>query len=336
MFPLEGIQYARDIIGSAPWVFVGCVSFEPRWETFVAAAEAVSLRPNISHFIFPIDDGSRWHDECLQKQESHWAKSPAKTTWKSTKADLHLFSANPSHSALEMLEDVVRRANVKAIKTLVIDFTTMPRICYLPMISRALQQSIFETILVVYTKPGDYRKGPLTSEPVDATVVPTFAPLPSPGKSKVPIGWIPILGFGPCFASKITERLTDFDMRDRVYPLIGYPAYQPTFFERVLMDSARVLLELVKSPDQFTYASAVDPYETREAILRIASSAAQDIHWIGSPMGSKPMALGMILAAQERPITMLIARPRSYHPEYSLGTGEIQVFPIRIAGRLAY
>jgi hypothetical protein len=97
-------------------------------------------------------------------------------------------------------------------------------------------------------------------------------------------------------------------------------------------------LDSIKSSglrDQFTYARAADPFETRDTILRLVSSVP-DVHWMGSPMGSKPMALGMLLAASEVQLTILIARPRSYHPDYSSGSGLQHVYPLKVDGIKAY
>jgi hypothetical protein len=344
MFPLADVRAAQDIIGTEPWAFIGCVSFEARWNAFVDAADNSNFRPSISTVMFPIDSGSRWQKECADRQEKNWQSSPANGKWKSVRCDVQLLGPSPWYRALRALTETLDRAVATKVRTLIIDFTTMPRVLYLPIILKALRDTGIETLIAVYTQPLDYTKGPLTTEPVDAIVVPTFSELPIKGKERARIGWIPILGFGPCFATKITEYLAEYNMAGRVYPLIGYPGYNPTFFERVLNDSARTLLELLERPtteehfslrDHFIYASASDPYETREAVLRLTNSAP-GTHWVGTPMGPKPMALGLILAAAEASITMVIARPRSYHPDYSSGAERTLVYPLRIHGKSAF
>jgi hypothetical protein len=215
----------------------------------------------------------------------------------------------------------------------------MPRVCYLPIIHAALKDPRIETLLITYTQPKEYKLGALTSEPVDAIVIPPFGSLPRRTGQRPKIAWVPILGFEPCFATKISESLAEYDWRGRVFPLIGYPAYEPTFFERTLNDSVRVVLDSAKGSglqDQFTYSKAADPFETRDTILRLMANSASDVHWMGSPMGSKPMALGMLLAASEASMTIIIARPRSYHPEYSSGSALQHVYPLKINGLTAY
>ena len=339
MYPLPGPDAAIEILNGSQWAFIGCVSFESRWESYINHFYTKGMRPGVSYIIFPIDSDSRWKAECSQRQEANWAASAANGAWRSVRTDIELLRATPWYEAMELYKRTVADAANANITTLLIDFTTMPRVCYLPVIQAALSDQRIETLLVLYSQPKEYKPGALTSEPVDAIVIPPFGALPSRTRERPKIAWVPILGFEPCFVTKISERLADYDSHGRVFPIIGYPAYEPTFFERTLNDSARVVLESIKGyglPDQFTYSKAADPFETRETILRLVSPSAADVHWMGSPMGSKPMALGMLLAACEVQMTIIIARPRSYHPEYSSGSGPQHVYPLKVNGIRAY
>src|SRR5439155_12556491 len=138
--------------------------------------------------------------------------------------------------------------------------------------------------------------GVLSAEPTDPTIVPPFDHLPV-GAGRLEISWIPILGFGSTFANAVYEALVEsYDLGGRVYPIVGFPAYQPVLYERVLTESVRGILDsLHTSPsgvrDQFLYANASDPFETRDCIARIVRRSRAGISWIGSPMGPKPMAL---------------------------------------------
>ena len=48
------------------------------------------------------------------------------------------------------------------------------------------------------------------------------------------------------------------------------------------------------------------------------------------------MTLGMVLAALDHDITVVIAQSRSYHPEYSVGEGESYVYPLVQGGAHLY
>jgi hypothetical protein len=227
-----------------------------------------------------------------------------------------------------------------AITTLVVDITTMPRICFFPLLAAAIDEASLRTIIVVYAEPNGYHAGALASEPSKPTVVPPFDYLPLARKSRTRIGWIPVLGFGPFFATSVYETLVDtYDLGGRTFPLIGFPAYSPRLFERVLDESARTVVQEVRGDglrDQFLYAAASDPFETRDTILRLIADGPPDVHWIGSPMGSKPMALGMLLAAKDNDLTVMIAQARSYNPEYSTGRKVVHAYVLRHNGRRAY
>ena len=155
-----------------------------------------------------------------------------------------------------------------------------------------------------------------------------------------PIGWIPLLGFGPSFATTLYESLVDsFDLRGRVFPLVGFPAYDPSFFERTLTESARVILEALQTErglrDQFLYAGADNPFETVDVVKRLVTRAPS-VAWIASPMGPKPMALGMCLAALDHNITMMICQARSYHPDYSSGVRCVHAYLLKLDGSRCY
>jgi hypothetical protein len=339
MFPLLGPDAATELLDGEPWAFIGCVSFEDRWESYINHFSTRGIQPTVSHVLFPIDSDSRWKDVCSQRQEEHWIASVANHKWRSVRTDIELLRATPWYHAIRFYKRAAADAAKVGVSTFLIDFTTMPRVCYLPIIHAALNDSTIKTLVVVYSQPKEYKTGALTSEPVDAIVIPPFGELPVRTRKRPKVAWVPILGFEPCFITKISERLAEYAWQGRVFPLIGYPAYEPAFFERTLNDSARVVVESVKdygSRDHFIYSNAADPFETRETILRLVSQSPDDLHWMGSPMGSKPMALGMLLAACEVPMTIIIARPRSYHPQYSSGCGPQHVYPLKLHGLRAY
>ena len=216
----------------------------------------------------------------------------------------------------------------------------MPRVCFFPILRETLIQTSVQTLLAVYTQPQRYNPRPLSTEPTGAIVLPGFDSMAHRARLRVKVGWIPILGFGAYFAKTIYESLVDtYDLGDRIFPLVGYPAFEPAFFDRVLNDSARVVIDAVKSGgvrEQFLYADAADPFETRQVIKRLITPWGSTVSWVGSPMGPKPMGLGMLLCALEEPITVMIAQARSYHPDYSHGEGPLHIYGLKHHGTRMY
>ena len=87
--------------------------------------------------------------------------------------------------------------------------------------------------------------------------------------------------------------------------------------------------------EDFKYASATDPFHTCDVVLRLARSLG-GIHCIGSPLGPKPMTLGMILAALEHDITLVVSQARTYNPKYSVGSGRTYAYPLVQGGCRTY
>jgi hypothetical protein len=223
------------------------------------------------------------------------------------------------------------------VRRWIIDVTTMPRVCIFPAVEWALRNSAIDDLALIYTEPGSYSSLMLHSEPTGPFIVPPFDYLPPVTAGRLNVAWIPILGFGPTFAKSIYESIAGgYELGQSIYPIVGFPAFDPTFFERCLAECAPVFEGSGILNDQFIYASAADPFETRDAILRLMRSAPEGHAWIGSPMGPKPMTIGMVLAAIDRQLTIIIDQARTYNPKYSTGTGAVHMYVLRQAGRRTY
>jgi hypothetical protein len=118
-----------------------------------------------------------------------------------------------------------------------------------------------------------------------------------------------------------------------VFPLVGFPGFDPSLYHRMLCDNGETMLELMgelpQIRDQFFFAPASDPFATKDAILATMKLLPNDVRWVGSPLGPRPMALGMLLAALEREFTILTCQARSYNPNYSRGSKRTHLFPVR-------
>jgi hypothetical protein len=334
MFPLDAVEALRSIGAGRRFGFVGCASFEPRWTAFADRAEANALTPSTTVVLFPHDTGSAHEIECTRRQEEGWQNSAANAKWSATRVDVAVLEGTPWQSARDALAKA--KENLSPTDVLVVDVTTMPRMCFYPLLAAALRDRVVENLLVVYSQPEGYNDGNLETEPSPASIVPPFDNFPVRGDERTRISWIPILGFGPHFATTVYDSLVDtYDLAGRVFPLIGFPAYHRNFFDRVLSDSGRVMMTDIKGSvrDQILYSAAIDPFDTRDTILRLVRAGFSDVHWIGSPMGPKPMAVGMLLAALEAEMTIIISPARTYHPDYSFGFGKSFGYVLKMGGK---
>lgn len=335
MFTLDAATGLPQFLTNGRWSFVGCASFEERWTGLSQLASGLSLTPDRALTLYPIDTGSAYQAECSSRQLAGWSASLIKNQWSSTSENVELLGPAPWVVIRNALEHAFGDDQVPS--RMVVDVTAMPRLCMFSVVEWALRQSRIEELAVTYTEPVSYGSGPLHSEPTGPTVLPPFDNLPAAAVTRREVSWIPILGFGPTFAREIFEAISsDYDLGQSIYPIIGFPAFDPAFFERCVADSSSVFENNGIGHTQFRYASAADPFETRDVITRLMDGTPPGHLWIGSPMGPKPMSLGMMLAAIDRPLTIMINQARTYHPDYSQGIASTHMYVLRQGGRRTY
>jgi hypothetical protein len=336
MFPLDARKALSTILGHERWSFLGSVSFEPRWRGASDFMREAGVSPCDSCFLFPIDKGSRWEKECRDLQENAWKAFLAECRWSCTRIDVDLLESPAWETAVKALQGLVGQKRQDGPQRLIVDMSTMPKLCLYPVIKSALEMEDLESLVVLYTEPLNYFDGPLHSEPTGTPIIPGFDYLG--GDRDRPTGWMPILGFSGFFAAAVYDNLAEtYRLEDRVFPIIGFPAFDPSFFERAFREGFSSILRSHPSiASQFVYAAASDPFETRNEIVRLVESTGGDVQWIGSPLGAKPMGLGMLLASLEKDITIVTCQVRTYHPKYSDGVGRIWAYVIKAAGRKCF
>ena len=339
MFVIDAVLDLLPLLKTVPkWTYIGCASFEPRCVGFTDKVHEAGLTPTSSLVLYPKDTFSNWQDECEKLQDSFW-KTMHGYGWPNTaRVDVAPLESAAWDDAREAL-DAVLEGDTDAGQHVILDVTTMPRVCFVPLLADLLQNEDVATLAVVYAEPQSYFDGELRSEPTQPTAIPPF--VYAAGARRTEVAWIPILGFNPNFASSIYATLADsYDLRNRIYPMISFPAYEPKFFDRVIRETARSVLKEMggadHARDHFVYCSAKSPFECREQILSLVRAADSTIKWIGSPMGPKPMAVGMVLAALEQDITIWVAQARSYHPEYSSGVARIGAYLLKRDSKKTY
>ena len=288
--------------------------------------------PEAAFVFFPHDSGSRWEAECTELQEKHLAKlEEAFQKPQVVEFDLIHDSAGP------FVDDVVDELLRSETRWLLIDITTMPKSLLLPLVARVLTEEHFTEVVATYTEVRAYTAVQLQSEPTQPEAVPPFDRI---GLSTLTeVAWVPILGFNPDVATEIYSSFVDsFSLADRIFPVLGLPAIDLSFHERAFLDGTRGFQDTLiggLTHEQLKYASATDPFHTCDVIRSLANELTP-VHCIGSPLGPKPMTLGMVLAALDHDITVVIAQSRSYHPEYSVGEGESYVYPLVQGGAHLY
>lgn len=335
MFPLDAATVVDQYLVGKKWAYFCCTGFEDRFLAFPEIAAAKGAHPSLARVIAARNGENQWADECLKKEAALWKSFCTKIAWTNTTTEVELVAGSPWETSRRAFQDIVDAA--ADFEFVVVDISTMPKACYFPIVHSAVLSPKIRNLMIVYAKPEGYFEGTLHADPTTSILIPGFDQLPPQPSSK--IAWMPLLGFGPHFADYIYQTLVDtYDIASRIFPIVGFPAYNPTYFERVVNDSARAVLNTLGDSvvrDQFVYAAAGDPFETRQRVSALVRGMP-DVSWIGSPLGPKPMALGLLLAALDEKITIVAVQARSYHPEYSHGIGEVQAYLLKRDGIRAY
>lgn len=313
-------------------LFFSCISFEDRCKT---AAYSVydSLSPDVIWRFFQLtDNGSHYEKECLDKQDR--IASEIVDYIGINKGDIpnyKLFGFQPWEQMIKYFRTTI--AENPEINTVMLDVTTIPKSCYFRFLKWLLEDGLEEKdLLLCYTKPREYGNNELETEP--------HSPEPLIGDFKYlnDVLWVPSLGFKPTFTKKIWEKVREMDTATefKIIPLIGFPAYRPDYYDKCLiMHVKKEDAELNESLQNPLLAAADDPFDVYNQIIELVrNNMHKEI--ILSPLGPKPMAIGLALASILENIPVYSIQAKTYHPEYSVGEGPTSVYWIKRDGEYTF
>lgn len=179
-----------------------------------------------------------------------------------------------------------------------VDITSMSFLVWGPLVQALLLSDL--DLRAIYVEAHAYRQStnPLPSQHFDLTAgfdgivqVPGFISLDdADGEMLV----VPLLGFeGQRFARILNE---PFCQPDYVIPIVGAPGFRTRFPLISLTENAAPLIESA-SWTRTRYARSNCPFAAANCILAIARSRSEHLRLI--PIGTRPHALGAVLAAME-------------------------------------
>jgi hypothetical protein len=329
VFPLDFDADFVRTVGATPWALLACASFEERC-AHVARRTTGPYPPACSILLHPLDAGDHqeWALECTRKQDAYRAEL-AQLLSPVVERNVDLFDPDLVDECAAIATETLSAMAAVGATTLVVDMSSMPKALLFPLAAVLLDSQSLSRLLLTYCEPERYNTGALQADPdTPAGPMPGFNYL---GGNRL-LAWIPLLGFGSFFTGYVHDAIGQAGRLDRrVFPLVGFPGYEPHFFDRMIFESGRRLLtSWAQTGDRFLYAPAWDPFATKDVIDRaINELSAPDVSWVGSPLGPRPMALGMMLAARAHRMTLITCQARSYHPNYSFGVKRTHVYPLK-------
>ncbi len=232
---------------------------------------------------------------------------------------LEIFKLDIVNFMIRETNSILDRNNVENI---IFDISTAPKICYIPYLKWMIgdNPSIIENrnLIINYTKPEEYTNDEIESEPLDPY---TLIGLPIEDE---PIIWFPSLGFKSEFTNKIWENICLLSRDKIIIPVIGFPTYRPDYFDKCIFDHVNTFKEnnefiKVLKNKKYLLCSADDPFDVFQ-VLRKIQLEHQNRTIILSPIGSKPISLGMSLLAIIYKLSIITIQAKTYNPNYSKGT----------------
>jgi len=275
--------------------------------------------------------GSQYEEKCNEYQKIHYNEiiSEINLNLINEKKIIRLIDPliRPDEDLILYYKDLIARN--PGVQTIIFDITAIPKVCYIPFLNWLLNGNLRGSdFFIVYTKPKSYGKSELASEPYPPKLI-IGEPL-----GKRDLIWIPSLGFKSEFTKKCWDYINNLrnlnkEINIRIYPLLGFPAFKPDYFDKSLLLHHKTFSSI---PDfrnslknQAIYATADDPYDVYHKVSKIANNNKEkDI--VLSPVGSKPMSIGIALAGIFLGLRIILIQAKTYHPDYSEGTGEISVY----------
>lgn len=245
------------------------------------------------------------------------------------------------HYLLERHGDIVRAAEEflqDAGPSIVLDITSMPKRFFFPLLRFIVADASKPDIIVTYTVPERYARGPLHEDVEAPGYLPAFMPRLSDDDGRQQ----PVLVVAVGFESPGLVQVLEEDHGAGVHYLFPFPS-APPFYQGTweflqegmsITDDRRSHIEGITSRD---------PGSVFDKLLAITNGGRRDC--VLAPYGPKPVSLAMCLFAigpGADSACVRYAQPKYYNPEYSAGIavdryGVVSyAYPIRIGGRNYY
>lgn len=246
---------------------------------------------------------------------------------------IHIFNtesiSKPSEGIKKFLI-FLKEKNINLVDKEIIFDITVFTIPYFFLLIKALRERFnISKFHVIYTEPEKYRgegssNGIILTEGLDRIEsIPGF--FGSSVNSKDAL--IVILGFE---GKRSIEIFYDVSP-ELTYAINGFPSFQPGW-HKISLEANLRFLEESRAFEHLFFASAVDPFETKEVLSQIVEELEEsisDLNSIIAPLGTKTQAFGVLLYTfQDKAAKVIYPFPTYYKPDYSQGYGRSWIFKV--------
>ena len=322
------------------------IGFDPRSLTVVDTISAIPWSGTLSCFTI-----------CLRPPTSELSENYVKLE-KLTEKNIEALRANPrvtvsSYDELSLRDEeghliggrsatlkiADNLAKIAAHKHVIVDISGLPRTVFYPLIKFLCKKSddgIIENLHIAVTEDSDLDRRIKSGEFGNPDYLFSFRPDVPDGLKLI---WLPAISSGE---SSRLEKIHNQIERDcaEICPILPFPArdlrradeiimrLRSILFERMLVSENNLLLCDEESPfDIYRKILDVDDYY-RETLSRL--DGLSEIRTVVSPMASKMLSLGMLLASIERNLAVSYTEAGSYEIEGDFSDFEGNLSPVEI------
>jgi hypothetical protein len=303
-------------------LLIGGAGFDPR--SVVIARLLVAAAPRRVRGLFLRERRPNPDQRLLDRAETN-IRELTELVGQSSIADVPVFEADGAVGIGRHVVEVVRGFDLDGYTDLVIDFSALSIGSSFPL-TRLLLARLEADAAKGYSVPNLHAM--VTGSPqTDDRIVPSPSAVVQPvhgfqGRlgidetSHAARLWMPQLRFGQ---SGILERIYDELTPDDVVPVLPFPAHDPRLGDRLIEHySAEFEGRWEVDARSLVYANEGSPLDFYRTVLRIDDSRAPVFASTGgsllvlSPVGSKVLALGAMMAASERDLPVVYVEALAY------------------------
>lgn len=324
MKPWGPLQWLLQKLPTGPLVVVGCLGAEERsvavaqclHEKGVRRLGVLEIRDT------PQDAPDEYRERTERKIEANRRKFAAVDVTEEIRLDL-LARDEQIVSAFGTLV-----GDLQGDATVILDISCTPKRFFFLMVKLAIKNRGIRTLIVTYTQAAGagYTNEQLAGDPEEVRALPGFGPFHSEPEMLV-VG----LGFEPLGLSQLVGAYRD--RRRDIEVLLPFPPGQP--YSRRIWKSVDSL-GLGGGSKLIHRVSAMDAFQTYSVIRDVAGHGTRKAPPALAPYGPKPMSLGMCLYALKTNAPVFYTQPRFYHPDYTVGSGEIWGYCLKSDGRRTF
>ena len=292
----------RDV-STEGWGFIGCISFEDRFDAVVRQSEGLLAKSLWFKFHNERSSAATEIAKRLIENERRLIRHPGWT---------YTIQECPLLGNLSDIQESVNALLTSGIERLIIDISCLPKAVFFPILRFALLAPQLRDIVIGYSIPEKYADGPLAGELNPMMGLPGMMP-DTADAEKTPKLFIASIGYLPFDVQELEQQFGGQTPIEVIFPFPSTtPAYQRNWALMQQLFSDENAGD--KSPLR---VDARDMSRVYDIISDLDSRTDGPVLLL--PFGPKPHAAAMAIRAIQQGHEVYYTQPKYYNPAYSSG-----------------